>query len=322
MVSNRTQAITASQSKSAIFDKIYYTKGAEALMTVQVMAARKDTIFEQYLAPILRLFVDETEIRRFYESIDWQQERDRIEDPNLIYPPYYKTQNFHGIEGGYLTIGAATSYDAVTQYALPPNETWVRQSLINAIRVKPSRILDLGCGTGSTTLMLKKAFPNAEVIGLDLSPYMLIAADHKSRKDNLEIQWKHGKAEQTNFPDASFDLVTASLLFHEMPPEMAQSVLQECFRLLKPGGEVIILDGSQKTLRHTDWLTNVFEEPYIQAYAQGSVDAWMGAAGFDAIQSEEFWLLHQVTRGVKPLPHPDPSPLATETLDDLHWAIG
>jgi ubiquinone/menaquinone biosynthesis C-methylase UbiE len=286
------------------------------------MAVRKDTIFEQYLAPIFRLLIDGTEIRRTHDSIDWHQERARIEDPNLIYPAYYESQNFHGIEGGYLTIGAAASYDPITQYALPPNETWVRQSLIDAIRVKPSRILDLGCGTGSTTLMLKRAFPNAEVIGLDLSPYMLIAADRKAQEAKLTIQWKHGKAEQTRFPATSFDLVTASLLFHELPPAISQAVLQECFRLLKPSGEVLILDGNQKTLRHTDWLTNIFEEPYIQAYAQGSVDAWMGAAGFDAIQSEEFWFLHQVTRGVKPLPSQDLSRVDTENLGDPLWAVG
>ena len=148
------------------------------------MTVRKDTLFEQYLAPVFRFLIDEAEMRRFYESINWQQERDRIEDPTLIYPAYYQTQNFHGIEGGYLTIGAATSYDPITQYVLPPNETWVRQALLDSIRVQPLRILDLGCGTGSTTLMLKQKFPNAEVIGLDLSPYMLIAADQKSQRTN------------------------------------------------------------------------------------------------------------------------------------------
>jgi ubiquinone/menaquinone biosynthesis C-methylase UbiE len=280
------------------------------------MAVRKDTIFEQYLAPIFRLFLDEDEMRRFSQSIDWQTEYDRIADPNLVYPHYYRSQNFHGIEGGYLTSSAATSYDPITQYVLPPNETWVRQSLIDAIRVKPSRILDLGCGTGSTTLMLKQAFPDAEVIGLDLSPYMLIAANYKATQANLTIQWQHGYAEQTPFPDESFDLVTASLLFHETPPSISQAVLRECFRLLKPSGEVIILDGNQKTLRQTEWLTNIFEEPYIQAYAQGNVDAWMGAAGFAQVQSQDFWWLHQISSGIKPLPHSKANQFEHETSDD------
>ncbi len=286
------------------------------------MAVRKDTLFEQFLAPVFRLLIDETEIRRFYESIDWQHERDRLEDPNLVYPQYYKSQNFHGIEGGYLTIGAATSYDPITQYVLAPNETWVRQTLVDSIRVKPSRILDLGCGTGSTTRLLKQAFPTAEVIGVDLSPYMLTVADRKAKQANLTIHWQHVQAEHTPFEDASFDLVTASLLFHELPPTVSQAVLRECFRLLKPGGEAIMLDGAQKTLRQTEWLTQIFEEPYIQAYANSSLDAWMGAAGFAAIQTEEFWWIHQLTRGVKPLPNSATAPAETIEFDNPQWAFG
>lgn len=269
------------------------------------MATRKDTIFEQYLAPIARLLVDENEMRRLHNSIDWKTECDRLADPNLVYPNYYKAQNFHGIEGGYLTIGAATTYDPITQLALPPNEAWVRQQVIEAIQGQPLRILDLGCGTGSTTLLLKQTFPNAEVIGLDLSPFMLAVADRKAKQANLNIHWIHSKAESTKFPDHSFDLVTASLLLHETPPTISRLILQECYRLLKSSGEVIILDGSQKTLRQTEWLTQIFEEPYIRDYAHDSIEAWMGAAGFAAVKSEEFWWLHQITHGVKALSSTD-----------------
>jgi ubiquinone/menaquinone biosynthesis C-methylase UbiE len=265
------------------------------------MATRKDTIFERFLAPVFKLFVNQENLNRLYQSVDWETASQRLTHPALIYPAYYTSQNFHGIEGGYLTPGAAVSYDAVTHYALPPGEGLVRQALIDAIQTKPRRILDLGCGTGSATVMLKRAFPEAEVIGLDLSPYMLAAAEYKAQQAGLAIQWRHGKAEQTGFPEASFDLVTASLLFHETPPMISQAILQECFRLLTVGGEVLILDGHQKVLRQTEWLTNIFEEPYIQDYAAESVDAWMGAAGFGAIQTQDVWLLNQLTRGVKPL---------------------
>jgi ubiquinone/menaquinone biosynthesis C-methylase UbiE len=196
----------------------------------------------------------------------------------------------------------------------------VRQAVIEAIKGQPRRILDLGCGTGSTTLMLKQAFFGAEVIGLDLSPYMLIMADSKTRQAGLEIQWRQGNAESTKFPNASFDVVTASLLFHETPSTVSRSILRECFRLLVPGGQVIILDGNQKSLRHTDWLTEIFEEPYIKDYAIGSVDDWMGTAGFEAVHTEELWLIHQVTRGIKPLPVED---FLTTTLqeEESDWGI-
>ncbi|MGE5657229.1 MAG: class I SAM-dependent methyltransferase [Actinomycetota bacterium] len=266
------------------------------------MAVRKDTIFERFLAPVFRLILDEEALQRFYDSIDWEQEGARFCQPNLITPDYYSSQNFHGIVGGYLNPRAAVSYDAITQYVLPPHETLVRQGLINAVGGQPRRILDLGCGTGSTTLMLKQAFPQADAIGLDLSPYMLVVADLKAKKAGLTVEWRQGNAEQTGFPDASFDLVTASLLFHETPLPVSRAILRESFRLLTVGGQVLILDGNQKTLRFAEWLTEIFEEPYIKSYATGSVEAWMGAAGFGAVRTEELWWLHQVTRGVKPIP--------------------
>jgi len=276
--------------------------------------ARKDTIFEQFLAPIVRLLIDEPTLQRFYETTDWQEAGDRFRRSDLIYPPYYLNENFHGIEGGYLAPGAAVSYDPITQYALPPGETLVRQSLIDNIQVQPRRILDLGCGTGSTTLMLKRAFPQAEVIGLDLSPYMLFMADRKAQQAGWKIQFLHGNAEQTDFADASFDLVTAALLFHETPPTVTQTILKEAYRLLTPGGQVLVLDGSQRVLRQFAWLQDIFEEPYIAAFAAGSLDAWMGAAGFGAVRTEDVWWIHQVTSGTKPLPNQQ---LALQTEEQL-----
>ncbi len=285
------------------------------------MAVGKDTIFERFLAPIFQhLLIDAEAMDRFYRSIDWENTCDRLKNPNLIYPEYYQSQNFHGIEGGYLTTGAAVSYDPVTQYVLPPNETWVRQGVINAVNSQPRRILDLGCGTGSTTLLLKQAFAAAEVVGLDLSPYMLAATEAKAKTAGLEIQLVHGNAENTGFEEASFDLVTASLLFHETPPEVTQTILKESFRLLATAGQVIILDGNQKTLRQAEWLTQIFEEPYIKDYAAGSLDAMLGAAGFAAVRTEDWWGVHQISCGVKAIPnHPvnvhDDAP-ETETFSD------
>lgn len=265
------------------------------------MAVGQDTIWERFLSPVVRLLIDEESLRRYFNSVDWEKEGDRFRRADVTLPAYYTSENFHGIKGGYLNPGAAVSYDPITQYVVPPNETWVRQVLIDAIKVKPRRILDLGCGTGSTTLMLKQAFPQAQVIGLDLSPYMLVRAEHKAQSAGLDIIWRHGNAEQTTFRDASFDLVTASLLFHETPPTVSQAILKESFRLLVAGGQVLILDGNQNTLRQLDWLNNVFEEPYIRDYTAGSVDAWIGAAGFAAVQTQDAWWINQVTSGVKPI---------------------
>ena len=254
-----------------------------------------EKIWELLWGPIVRSYIDEETLH------NWESESECFRQTDLIYPDYYSSQNFHGIKGGHLNPKASVTYDPITKFFLLPNETWVRQKLVKAIGKQPQRILDLGCGTGSTTLMLKQAFPQAEVIGLDLSPYMLVMANYKAKQAGLDIQWLHGKAEATGLNEASFDLVTASLLFHETPPTVSQSILKECCRLLVPGGQVIILDGNQTAIRSATWLTNIFEEPYMKAYAAESIEAWMEQAGFEAVGAENVWWLNQVTVAIKPI---------------------
>ena len=205
----------------------------------------------------------------------------------------------------------------MTKFVLAPNETWIREEIINSIRGQPQKILDLGCGTGSSTLLLKQAFPNAEVVGLDLSPYMLAIAKYKGNLSRLNINWIHGLAENTKLLAESFDLVTASLLFHETPTSISKEIIKEAHRLLTPGGQVIILDGNQESLRQTPWLTNVFEEPYIQEYAQGNLDAWLGIAGFEVIRTTQVWWMNQISCGIKPIPVRRKNLQRTISLEDL-----
>ena len=230
---------------------------------------------------------------RLYDTVDWQNNSD------VTYPEYYQSKNFHGIKGGYLNAIAPVTYDAVTRFAAPPNEIKQRQLAIASIKHQPQRILDLGCGTGSSTLMLKQEFPQAEVTGLDLSPYMLTMARHKSDRANLRIHWQPGLAEATNFADATFDLISIAFLFHETPVAIAQKVLQECARLLQPGGQIIILDGNQRRLRRTPWLIKLFREPYSQAYAAGDLNAWLKAAKFKSITTKPVGWVSQLSIGFK-----------------------
>lgn len=258
------------------------------------------SIGQLLLKSLFRIIVGK-ETLRFYETIDWLQASEQFCQPNLSYPDYYSSKNFHGIEDGYLNPIAAITYDAVTALASPPNETWIRHQLVNAVAEQPSRILDLGCGTGSTTLMLKQAFPKAIVIGLDLSPYMLVVADYKAQQAELEIQWQQGLAEHTDLANAAFDLITISMLFHETPPQISSLILQECMRLLRSGGQLIILDGNQKRLRHAHGLIDLFREPYSKAYAAENVDDWVKTAGFEMVQTQTIGWIHQVTQAMKPI---------------------
>ncbi|GAB4227614.1 MAG: class I SAM-dependent methyltransferase [Elainellaceae cyanobacterium] len=250
------------------------------------------------LKPILRFLIGENNLR-FYEETDWQQAIAPFCQAQLTYPDYYSSQNFHGITGGYLNPIAPITYDPVAAIASPPSETWIRQQLIAKVQGQPAKILDLGCGTGSTTLMLKQAFPQAQVWGLDLSPYMLVLADFKAQQAGLKIHWLHGLAETTGLNSANFDLVTCAFLFHETPPDVAELILQEAFRLLKPGGQLLILDGNQRRLRRANWLITLFREPYSKAYAAHSLETWLQTAGFRAVQNRAIGWISQLTSGVK-----------------------
>ena len=63
----------------------------------------------------------------------------------------------------------------------------------------------------------------------------------------------------------------------------------------------LILDGNQTAIRSATWLTNIFEEPYMKAYAAESIEAWMEQAGFEAVGAENVWWLNQVTVAIKPI---------------------
>ena len=250
------------------------------------------------LLPFLRIIVGGLigkDSLKLYDTIDWQQASNSFATANFNYPEYYISKNFHGIEGGYLNAIAPVTYDAVTRFAAPPNENRLRQKAIESIQNQPQTILDLGCGTGSSTIVLKQAFPNAEVIGLDISPYMLVMAQHKAKKANLAIDWQQGLAEAGNFADELFDLISIAFLFHETPVDISQAILQECQRLLKPGGQMVIVDGNQQRLRHTPWLIDLFREPYSQVYAAGNIDDWLKDANFNRIKTKPVGWISQLT---------------------------
>lgn len=266
------------------------------------METQVKSLFEQFLAPLFGQLIDKEELLRVRNSIDWDAETGAIANPQVTYPNYYQTSKFHGIDNGYLNIDAAITYDPITQYVLPPGETWVRESLVNAIQGSPRRILDLGCGTGTTTLMLKRQFPQAEVVGLDLSPHMLVMAQRKAHEAGLDVTFCHGDAIATGLDEAAFDVVCATLLFHETPPSVAKAILHESFRVMRPGGQMLVLDGNQQTLRTVDWLNTIFEEPFIREYGQGNVDAWLGHAGFETVRTEAVFWLNQLSTAQKPLP--------------------
>jgi len=104
------------------------------------------------------------------------------------------------------------------------------------------RIVDLGCGFGKSTWPFKKAFPGAEVIGVDLAAPCLALAAEKAGAQGLAIRFRQADCAATGLESGSADLVTSTMLIHEMPRPHLAATLREAARLLAPGGLLRFLD--------------------------------------------------------------------------------
>ena len=132
-------------------------------------------------------------------------------------------------------------YDTVVGFTT--GEKLFKDALIEQAKVEAGyRVLDLACGTGTLTALLKKNAPQAEIIGIDGDPTILGLAREKARAGNLEIQFDEGMSVSMPYADASFDLVVSSLFFHHLTRENKLKTLREVRRVLKRGGEFRIAD--------------------------------------------------------------------------------
>lgn len=105
-----------------------------------------------------------------------------------------------------------------------------------------TRVLDMGCGFGKSTRPLVDKYPTAEVIGVDLSAAGLRLAYAQATASRLPIHYKQADARATGLEDASCDLVTGTMVLHELPLTALRQVIREASRVLKPGGELRFLE--------------------------------------------------------------------------------
>src|SRR5207253_1073274 len=103
-------------------------------------------------------------------------------------------------------------------------------------------ILDMGCGFGKSTRPFVDAFPEADVVGIDLSAPNLELAHHQAERLGKRIRFVQRPAEATGFASTSFGLVTATMLIHEVPMRVLRRIFEEAFRVLRPNGLLAILD--------------------------------------------------------------------------------
>jgi ubiquinone/menaquinone biosynthesis C-methylase UbiE len=118
-----------------------------------------------------------------------------------------------------------------------------KRPLIEQAEIKSGfRVLDIGCGTGSMAILIKRMHPEAEVVGIDPDPAALSAAERKAKRAKLSVEFDRGFADHMPYADASFDRVFSSFMFHHLAANEKSATLGEIRRVLKPGGSIHLLD--------------------------------------------------------------------------------
>lgn len=246
-------------------------------------------------------------------AAEWESDLAAVRNSQLQYPDYYLT-SFHAYEEGNLgwlpamevEVAAQAVHARIWPDAAAQGDTQLRQSyhkvitdvLTPELAQPPSAIVDLGCGVGMSTLALQQTFPAANVTGVDLSPYFLAVAQHRlstltqgpalepALKRAPNIVWQHAAAEATGLPTAAYDLVSACLVFHELPQSAAIAIIQEARRLLQPGGHLAIMDmnpGSEVFTKMPPFVLTLLKstEPYLDQYFALPFAAVLAEAGFE-----------------------------------------
>lgn len=131
-------------------------------------------------------------------------------------------------------------YNVLTWLAGVPK---MHRYLIERAAIAPGHdVLEIGCGTGNLAQLIKRRYPTATMIGLDPDPRALQLAKHKADRRGVEIRFDQGFAGELPYPDASFDRVVSSLMFHHLDDDEKVAALREVRRVLRPGGELHLLD--------------------------------------------------------------------------------
>ncbi|MGY2736089.1 class I SAM-dependent methyltransferase [Sphingomonas sp. UYP23] len=175
-------------------------------------------------------------------------------DPDLVFPSYVQGE-VHNMAGGYADtvaqdpIAAGAVYDRALSIhriaAMGPLVDDVGHSIAARLReqfpdFRPQRILELGCTVGHTLLPFKQAYPDAEVIGIDVSAPCLRYGAARAAALGVDATFSQRPAEATGYPDGHFDLVFSRILLHETGDGVVPDVFAECHRLLRRAGSCSI----------------------------------------------------------------------------------
>lgn len=217
------------------------------------------------------------------------------------YPSYY-LQNFHHQSNGYLSDLSANLYDLQVEILFGGATDAMRRRILaplkqglkvfESVKTRQIKILDVACGTGRTLKLIRSALPQASLFGTDLSPTYLRKANQLLTQIPGELpQLLQANAEELPYLDDYFHAVTSVFLFHELPATVRQTVIEQCFRVTKPGGVFIICDSIQLS-DSPDWadvinnFPETFHEPYYRHYITDDLVERLEKAGFEKIETQ------------------------------------
>ena len=216
-------------------------------------------------------------------------------DDSVIVPTYYEGVEWHLEPGGWdgydlagpmFMAGIGPYVFSKGGYAAVEVSDNIRDQRVEVTKRLPqahyNRIYEMGCGGATTLLACKKNYPDAELIGCDLSPALLRGGHDAARAMGVPIHFKKRDARDPREPDESVDAVVLYAVFHEMPVKVAKQTLYEAFRILRPGGDVIINDPPPFAKVHPfqavilDWDTDNRDEPY---FSETCATEWIDVLG-------------------------------------------
>lgn len=241
------------------------------------------------------------------EIVGWVESREPVGsltlNPHFPAPSYWEN-GFHLAPGGWdghELMGPAI-HELIFGYILRPggvgavrhDENLTDQRHV-AARCAPAaaynRIVELGAGTGRFTTALSRTYPEAELVAVELSASSLKYAHALSSEAGLDVQWYQAPAEDTRLEAGKADLVTSYTLMHEVPTESNQQILHEAFRLLAPGGDLMICEiapyEEHDAFRAVvlDWETENRGEPYWREALTMDLPGMLRAANFTDIKA-------------------------------------
>ena len=132
-------------------------------------------------------------------------------------------------------------YDPIVRWTTR-EAAFKRALLAQVVADRPRHVLDLGCGTGTLTIAIAKALPDAAVSGLDADAEALAIAAHKGRRAGVRLGLHKGFSTAMPFGNAQFDCVVSSLFFHHLTRETKIATLREVRRVLAPDGWLHVAD--------------------------------------------------------------------------------